>query len=119
MYVPEGGCYIFENIVFPQTAISDYNEIIKLSNDELTRKLSLRIFKKLTYAYRKRILSKSLGHFSRVQLLKEIFHRSKFIFLIRNPYELVDSTIHMKSVLRHMVSLQRYRLMMFFLLRIF
>ena len=40
--------------------------------------------------------------------MKEIFPNSKFIVLLRHPYEVVVSTIHMKNTLRKMASLQRY-----------
>jgi hypothetical protein len=109
MYLPEGGfSYIFESLRFPQTSVSNPDEIIRLSNDELTKEITLRIFRKLTFAHNKRILSKSPGHFSRIHLLKEIFPGSKFIFLVRNPYDVVISMVHMKSILSKRLSFQKY-----------
>jgi hypothetical protein len=108
MYLPEGGySYIFEKLVFPVTAVSDPQAILQLSNDQNTRDTTLKIFRKLTYAYRKRILSKSPGHFSRVPLLKDLFPRSKFIFMVRDPYEVVTSTMHTKKILRNILSVQK------------
>ena len=109
MYLPEGGfSYIFESLRFPQTSVSNFDEIIRLSNDELTKEITLKIFRKLTFAHNKRILSKSPGHFSRIRLLKEIFPTSKFIFLVRNPYDVVISMVHMKNILRKRLSFQKY-----------
>jgi hypothetical protein len=112
MYLPEGGySYLFETLVFPWTAVSDPQAILQLSNDQQTRDITLRIFKKLTYASHKRILSKSPGHFSRVPLLKEIFPSSKFIFLVRNPYEVVISTMNTKKILTNILSMQKKSMM--------
>ncbi|HXH09421.1 MAG TPA: sulfotransferase [Alphaproteobacteria bacterium] len=108
MYPPEGGfSYILEKLIFPRTAITDYNKIIELSNDKRTKEITLKIFKKLTYAYHKRILSKSPGHFSRIPTLKELFPNGKFLFIVRNPYDVVLSMMHAGKILGRMLSLQR------------
>jgi hypothetical protein len=108
MYLPEEGySYMFEKLHFPETAISDYDEILKLSTDQKSREITLRIFKKLTFAYRKRIVSKSPGHFSRIPLLQELFPKSQIVFLVRNPYEVVISTLNTKKILTRILSLQR------------
>jgi omega-hydroxy-beta-dihydromenaquinone-9 sulfotransferase len=109
MYLPEGGfSYMFENMIFPETCVSNYGEIIKSSNDAKNKEVTLKIFKKLTFAHNKRILSKSPGHFSRIHTLKEPFPKSKFIFLIRHPYDVVMSMIHMRNILRKIASLQKF-----------
>jgi hypothetical protein len=108
MYMPLGGfSYALENLIFPQTGASDFDEILRLSKDEQTREVTRKIFKKLTFAYHKRILSKSPGHFSRIPVLKQLFPSSRFLFIVRNPYDVVFSTIHAKKILRKMLSLQK------------
>jgi hypothetical protein len=40
MYLPEGGfSYIFENMIFPGTCISDYGEIINSPNDAKNKEI--------------------------------------------------------------------------------
>jgi omega-hydroxy-beta-dihydromenaquinone-9 sulfotransferase len=108
MYLPFGGfSYALERLIFPRTGVSDFNEIIRLSRDENTKEVTLKIFKKLTFAYHKRILSKSPGHFSRLPVLKELFPKSRFLFIVRNPYDVVLSMIHAKKILGNMLSLQK------------
>jgi hypothetical protein len=108
MYLPEEGySYIFEKLFFPETAVSDYDDILKLSTDQQSRDVTLRIFKKLTFAHQKRIVSKSPGHFSRIPLLQELFPKSQIVFLVRNPYDVIVSTMHTKKILTRILSLQR------------
>jgi hypothetical protein len=108
MYLPEGGrSYILEKLIFPKTAMTEYDKIIASSTDEKTKDITLKIFKKLTYVYRKRILSKSPGHFSRIPVLKELFPNSKFLFIVRHPYDVVVSMMHARNILGRMLSLQK------------
>ena len=108
MYLPLGGfSYALERLIFPKTGVSDFNEIIRSSSDEKTKELTLKIFKKLTFAYHKRILSKSPGHFSRIPVLKQLFPNSRFLFIVRNPYDVVFSMIHAKEILGKILSLQK------------
>jgi omega-hydroxy-beta-dihydromenaquinone-9 sulfotransferase len=108
MYMPLGGfSYALEKLIFPKTGVSDFDEIIRLSTDEKTKEITHKIFKKLTFAYHKRILSKSPGHFSRIPLLKQLFPNSKFIFILRNPYDVVLSMMHAKKILGKILSLQK------------
>jgi hypothetical protein len=108
MYLPEEGySYVFETLHFPQTAVSDHQQILSLSTDQRTREVTRRIFKKLTFAHGRRIVSKSPGHFSRIPVLRELFPHSQIVFLVRNPYDVVVSTLHTKKVLTRILSLQR------------
>src|SRR5258706_14146467 len=67
IYVPEGGySYIVESLFFPRTAVTDPDEIVRLSNDEKSQEIILRFYKKLTFLHHKRIVSKSPGHFARI-----------------------------------------------------
>jgi omega-hydroxy-beta-dihydromenaquinone-9 sulfotransferase len=94
MYMPEGGfSYSTEKLIFPETAISELDQIFRLSTDQMSRELTLKIFKKLTYAHDKRIISKSPGHFSRIPVLNELFPRSKFIFIITAVFSWIQHNI--------------------------
>jgi len=109
MYLPEGGFSYVEKLFFPKTSVvSDFAATLGLSTDERTRDVTLKIFKKLAFVYNKRILSKSPGHFSRIPVLKELFPKGKFVFLVRNPYEVVVSMVRAKTILGNLLSLQRH-----------
>jgi omega-hydroxy-beta-dihydromenaquinone-9 sulfotransferase len=108
MYLPEGGSsYILEKLIFPQTAVTDHDKIMASSIDAKAKAVTLKIFKKLTYVYHKRILSKSPGHFSRIPALKELFPDSRFLFIVRHPYDVVLSMMHARKILGRMLSLQK------------
>jgi hypothetical protein len=107
MYLPEGGySFIAEKLIFPQTAKSNMEDVLKISADNMNRQVSERIFKKFAYAYHQRIVSKSPGHFSRISMLKELFPKSQFIFLVRNPYDVIISAINARRILTKIFSLQ-------------
>ena len=108
MYLPEGGfSYSSEQIFFPNTVVSDIDEVLHLSTNRQSEELTLKIFEKLTYQYRKRMISKSPGHCFRIGLLKKLFPTSKFIFLIRHPYKIVPSMMRMEEILRQKFSLHK------------
>ena len=109
MYIPEGAFSYVEKLFFPKTAVLDLEETLRLSTDEKTRDVTLKIFKKLTFAHNRRILSKSPGHVSRIPLLRELFPKGRFVFLVRNPYEVVVSMMRAKTILGNLLSLQRHQ----------
>ena len=107
VYVPEGGySYIVESLFFPRTAVTDHEEIVRLSNDEKSQEIILRFYKKLTFIHRKRIVSKSPGHFARIPSLKRVFPASKFIVIVRNPYEVAASALRAKNLYGRRMALQ-------------
>ncbi|MBI3824873.1 MAG: sulfotransferase [Candidatus Rokubacteria bacterium] len=110
MYLAEGAfSYITERLMFPRTAVTDPAEILRRSTDEESRRVTLRIFKKLTYAHGKRILSKSPGHFSRIPVLRELFPKSRFVVIVRHPYDVVASMVSLERRIRPLVALQKHR----------
>lgn len=72
-----------------------------LSPRELARwkNALLLLMKKLTVKTGKTILLKSPTHSYRVRLLLEMFPRARFINIVRNPYAVFKSTIHLRRTL--------------------
>lgn len=59
----------------------------------------LRFMKKLTIRNNKPIVLKSPGHTARIPLLLEMFPNAKFIYIYRNPYAVLKSSIHVRNTL--------------------
>lgn len=56
--------------------------------------------KKITYLYKnKPVILKSPGHTPKVEILLELFPNAKFVYIYRNPYRCVTSSIHLREVL--------------------
>src|SRR5262249_3100113 len=107
IYVPEGGySYIVESLFFPRTARTEPDDIVRLSTDETSEEIILRFYRKLTYLYKKRIVAKSPGHFVRIPSLKRVFPASKFLVIVRNPYEVAASSLRAKNLYGRRMALQ-------------
>ncbi len=56
-------------------------------------------FKKLTFSKPRRIIVKSPTHTFRIKILLKLFPEARFVHLVRDPYRVFQSTVHMwKSV---------------------
>ena len=95
-----------ERLVFPENSsyfLLDYNSF--LPGDETERKewekqLCL-FFRKLFFFHGKRIVSKNPFNSLRIKELSALFPKARFIHIVRHPYDVVPSTIHLwKIVLR-------------------
>lgn len=78
-----------------------YFELTDLSAEE--RDCWVREFhwfmKKLTYRHNKPIVLKSPSHTYRVPLLLELYPQARFIYITRNPYDVYNSTLHLRRML--------------------
>ena len=86
-------------IAFPNHSPA-YEEFLTLQDvDEAARtqwKNSLRHFlKKVTFVHRKRLIIKSPPHTARVRTLLELFPDARFVYLVRDPFVLFPSTVHL------------------------
>lgn len=54
-----------------------------------------RFLQKVTFAERKRLIIKSPPHTARVRTLLELFPEARFVYLVRDPYALFASTVHL------------------------
>lgn len=55
--------------------------------------------KKVTVREKKRIVVKSPGHTYRVPTLLKLFPEAKFVYIHRNPYSVINSTLHLRSTM--------------------
>ena len=78
-----------------------YFDLHDLTPKELARwkKALLLLMKKLTVKSGKTILLKSPTHSYRVRLLLEMFPGARFINIVRNPYAVIKSTMHLRHTL--------------------
>jgi hypothetical protein len=107
VYLTEGGSNPFhESMLFPLTARVDAEAFLRQSSDTRTREITLRFFRKLTFVHGRRLVAKSPGHLFRLPMLRALFPRSRVIFIVRDPYEVVPSMEHMKAMFRQHMSLQ-------------
>ncbi len=71
----------------------DYLKYLTFEVEKVTFKNCLINFiKKLTYKYDHQLVFKTLLHTARIKLILEIFPNAKFINIVRNPYDVFQST---------------------------
>ncbi len=102
-----------EKLVFP--ASSDYflNKELPFLPDEShlsdwSRNL-VRYFTKLQMGTSRTIVSKNPFNSFRVRLLCELFPEAKFIHIMRHPYKVVPSTIHMWNIVQQQNALTNHK----------
>lgn len=107
-------CYSpLENLVFPTS--SSYflkNDLPFLPGEELLGDWSenlLRYFTKLQMGNSRTIVSKNPFNSFRIKLLIELFPDAKFIHILRHPYNVVPSTIHMWNIVQEQNALTKFR----------
>jgi omega-hydroxy-beta-dihydromenaquinone-9 sulfotransferase len=80
--------------------LSDYNKYNPQGNELVKWKHNLLTFyRKITYLTGKQIVSKNPYHTMRISLLAEMFPGAKFIYLTRDPVEVVPSTMRMWNII--------------------
>jgi len=62
----------------------------------------------LLYRRAGRLVLKSPQHTFRLKVLNEMFPRARFVYLVRNPYEVYPSTVHFWTKVYTQYGLQRY-----------
>jgi hypothetical protein len=74
-------------------------DLQSLSQTELDawKKSFVYLLKKISFAGDQRPLLKSPTHSFRIQTLLELFPKARFIHIVRNPYHVFASTIHMRK----------------------
>jgi omega-hydroxy-beta-dihydromenaquinone-9 sulfotransferase len=72
------------------------------------RALLVGFLKKLTLRYpRRRLVLKSPPHTCRIRVLLELFPRAQFVHIVRNPYDVFPSAMHLWRTLHCVQGLQR------------
>lgn len=82
-------------------AYERYFDLKGVSERELAhwKRAFRRFLKKLTWRDGRPILLKSPSHSYRVRMLLEMFPGARFIYLMRDPYAVFDSSMHLRRVL--------------------
>jgi omega-hydroxy-beta-dihydromenaquinone-9 sulfotransferase len=90
--------------MFPQ-----YLDLEGLSPRALTRwkKVYRRFLQALTYKDPRRLVLKSPPHSCRIKVLLEMFPQARFVHIMRDPYLVFASTVHMWRKLQHAHGLQK------------
>lgn len=83
-------------------------EVDQLGEDDVAEwKAGLEYFlRKLALKDARRVVLKSPTHTARVQILLSIFPKARFVHLVRNPYRVVRSTLHMWKTMQAVCGLQ-------------
>jgi hypothetical protein len=90
----------YMRMLFPATGDDGHSavDLAGLPPDALEswKKAMMHYMKKLTYwKHQKRIVLKSPPHMARIAVLLELFPRAQFIHIVRNPYEVFLSSVHL------------------------
>jgi omega-hydroxy-beta-dihydromenaquinone-9 sulfotransferase len=93
-------------VAFPNNGqrYQDYYNLENLSPEALTAwKSTFEWFlKAMTFRDPRRLVLKSPQHTCRIKVLTEMFPGARFVHLVRNPYSVYPSTVHLwKSLFRH------------------
>jgi omega-hydroxy-beta-dihydromenaquinone-9 sulfotransferase len=100
-----------ENLVFPKSEsyFLNHGSPFLPSGGELVKwKADVKdFFKKLHFKNGKRIVSKNPFNSFRIKALYEMFPNARFINIVRHPYCVVPSTIHMWNILREQNSMNK------------
>jgi hypothetical protein len=102
------------NMAFPNGALlyREYLDLESLSDEEREAwKQALRTFvTQVTFIRPKRIVLKSPTHTFRIRTLLEVFPDALFVHVVRNPYEVFPSTVHLWRTCCQSYGLQEPRL---------
>ena len=67
----------------------------------------LRFMQQITWRTPKRIVLKSPPHTARIKVLLELFPDARFVYLVRNPYKVFPSTVHLWQSLERVHAFQK------------
>ncbi len=101
--------YLF--IAFPNRPpqYERYLDLEQLTSQELEawKRVLFRFVQQLNFRRPKAVILKNPNHSFRIKVLLDIFPQAKFIHIIRDPYVVYPSTIHLHKTLTRVHSLQR------------
>jgi hypothetical protein len=105
----EGSPYL--TIAFPNRGLQqpDYLDLEQLPPRLLRRwkKTFYRFLQQVTYKNGKRLVLKSPPHTCRIKVLQEMFPNALFVHIVRNPYAVFPSTVHLWRTLYRQHGLQK------------
>lgn len=86
-----------------------YLDLEQLTPQELAawKRPLLRFVQQLYFRHRKTVVLKNPNHSFRIKVLQDVFPQAKFIHIVRDPYVVYPSSIHLLKSLSRVHSLQR------------
>ena len=90
-----GECLLV-NMAFPGDPVSGKYLTLEDATPEERRRWGAALswfYKKLTVKYGRPLILKSPGHTARIQILLDLFPDAKFVFIRRNPYDVIRSSM--------------------------
>jgi len=81
--------------------VRPYWDLSLLSEQELEQWKSayLRFLKKVSYGDGRQLVVKSPAHTLRIPVLRAMFPEAKFVYIYRNPFDVFNSTVHMRKAM--------------------
>lgn len=100
----------YADIAFPNRWKADSPafslEHLSAAEQERWEILFYRFLQKITFARRGRIIAKSPTHTYRIKVLMKLFPDAKFVHIVRNPYAVYASTVHLWQSMTSRFALQ-------------
>jgi len=100
----------YTDIAFPNRWAADTStlslEQLSAAEQDRWESLFYRFFQKITFARRGRIIAKSPTHTFRIKILIKMFPDAKFVHIVRNPYAVYASTVHLWQSMTSRFALQ-------------
>lgn len=98
-------------IAFPNRPPQDerYMDLEQLTSRELEawKRTLFRFVQQVYFRHRKAVVLKNPTHSFRIKVLQDLFPQAKFIHIVRDPYVVYPSTIHLHKALYRIHGLQR------------
>jgi len=100
----------YATLAFPNHApqYPEYLDLVGVKEEKLDhwKQTLVGFLKRLTLRERKRIVLKSPTHTARLDVLVDLFPRAKFVHIVRDPYVVFPSTVHLWKTLYSTQGLQ-------------
>lgn len=93
---------VYHTIAFPENAQHiDYISLENLSKWELKRwkESFIHFLKRITFLRPRQIVLKSPTHTCRIKVLLELFPKAQFVHIVRNPYDVFLSMLHLLNTM--------------------
>ena len=100
----------YGDIAFPNTATMDSTDLdldgLPRTSREAWKRTYYRFLQTLTFRDPRRLVLKSPPHMCRIPTLLELFPDARFVHIVRDPYEVFPSTVHLWRTLYRTQGLQ-------------
>jgi hypothetical protein len=101
---------LYLNIAFPNAPqYTEYLDLDEVSPQERERwkKSYVHFLKRITLSRPKRLVLKNPAHTCRLKTLLELFPEARFVHIVRNPYDVFPSMVHLLKTMFRVYALER------------